>query len=176
MQPDLNLAPPSLIACTLDSSSLNVATTTLKVVSKDRLVATRTRHWKLARRDGQYSTQGEQALKYLAAMWTILPERAAPQAQRAQSAEAAPNSKPLDDTHIIYATRSGLNIGNGDKGRGAPRTSRWSVRGHWRNQWLPSTEEHRRIWIDEHTAGALELEVTKHDRVYVVVPRTSGHS
>jgi hypothetical protein len=30
---------------------------------------------------------------------------------------------------------------------------RWVVRGHWRNQWYASRNDHRPIWIDPHLAG-----------------------
>lgn len=30
---------------------------------------------------------------------------------------------------------------------------RWSVRGHWRNQWYPSRNEHRPVWINPHIKG-----------------------
>jgi hypothetical protein len=30
---------------------------------------------------------------------------------------------------------------------------RWTVRGHWRNQWYPSRHEHRPVWINPHIKG-----------------------
>ena len=30
---------------------------------------------------------------------------------------------------------------------------RWTVRGHWRNQWYPSRQEHRPVWINPHIKG-----------------------
>jgi hypothetical protein len=30
---------------------------------------------------------------------------------------------------------------------------RWTVRGHWRNQWYPSRQEHRPVWINAHVKG-----------------------
>jgi hypothetical protein len=30
---------------------------------------------------------------------------------------------------------------------------RWVVRGHWRNQWYPSRNDHRPIWISQYIAG-----------------------
>jgi hypothetical protein len=30
---------------------------------------------------------------------------------------------------------------------------RWTVRGHWRNQWYPSRGEHRPVWINPHIKG-----------------------
>lgn len=32
-------------------------------------------------------------------------------------------------------------------------THRWVVRGHWRNQWFPSTKTHRQIWIHDFIKG-----------------------
>jgi hypothetical protein len=30
---------------------------------------------------------------------------------------------------------------------------RWVVRGYWRNQWYPSRQEHRPVWINPHIKG-----------------------
>lgn len=49
----------------------------------------------------------------------------------------------------------------------SPRSARWNVRGHWRNQWYPSENGHRRVWIAEHEAGASGVAVRSRDVVYV---------
>lgn len=53
-------------------------------------------------------------------------------------------------------------------------TKKWSVSGHWRNQWYPERNEHQRIWIEEHTAGVAEGDVVQRARVYVVVPEAKA--
>lgn len=41
----------------------------------------------------------------------------------------------------------------GDGGSSIAYHSRWAVRGHWRNHWFSSTQEHRLLWIDPHLKG-----------------------
>ncbi|CRK57621.1 hypothetical protein [Alloactinosynnema sp. L-07] len=55
-----------------------------------------------------------------------------------------------------------------------PRTTgreyrhRWIVRGHWRNQWYPSRNDHRPIWIDPHLAGPADMPLLGGERVNVL--------
>jgi hypothetical protein len=39
------------------------------------------------------------------------------------------------------------------EGEGRIYRHRWYVRGHWRNQWYPSRDEHRPIWIPSYIKG-----------------------
>jgi hypothetical protein len=45
---------------------------------------------------------------------------------------------------------------------------RWIVRGHWRNQWYPSRNDHRPIWIDPHVAGPEDKPLLGGERVNVL--------
>jgi hypothetical protein len=45
---------------------------------------------------------------------------------------------------------------------------RWVVRGHWRNQWYPSRNDHRPIWIDPHVAGPEDKPLLGGERVNVL--------
>lgn len=45
---------------------------------------------------------------------------------------------------------------------------RWIVRGHWRNQWYPSRNDHRPIWIDPHLAGPEDKPLLGGERVNVL--------
>lgn len=40
-----------------------------------------------------------------------------------------------------------------DAGTGRTYQHRWLVRGHWRNAWYPSRQDHRPVWIDLHFKG-----------------------
>lgn len=55
-------------------------------------------------------------------------------------------------------------------GRGATREyrHRWIVRGHWRNQYYPSRNDHRPIWIDPHLAGPEDKPLLGGERVNVL--------
>jgi hypothetical protein len=45
---------------------------------------------------------------------------------------------------------------------------RWIVRGHWRNQYYPSRDDHRPIWIDPHLAGPEDKPLLGGERVNVL--------
>jgi hypothetical protein len=45
---------------------------------------------------------------------------------------------------------------------------RWVVTGHWRNQWYPSQQRHRPIWIAPHLAGPDDAPLLGGDRVHVL--------
>nr|WP_205802288.1 translation initiation factor IF-2 N-terminal domain-containing protein [Microbacterium sp. PI-1] len=74
----------------------------------------------------------------------------APQAATNESSGTTPRSRP--DVVLVYRP-----TGEGkSRGPATPRRSsdhRWTVRGHSRRQWHPSTKSHEVIWIDPHTAG-----------------------
>jgi hypothetical protein len=48
------------------------------------------------------------------------------------------------------------------------RTHQWTVRGHWRNQWRPSTQDHTRLWIEKHNAGPEDAPLIDRERVRVI--------
>jgi hypothetical protein len=45
---------------------------------------------------------------------------------------------------------------------------RWTVRGHWRNQWYPSRNEHRPVWINPHIKGPENAPLRTGDTVHVL--------
>lgn len=45
---------------------------------------------------------------------------------------------------------------------------RWVVRGHWRNQYYPSRDDHRPIWFDPHFAGPEDKPLLGGERVNVL--------
>lgn len=45
---------------------------------------------------------------------------------------------------------------------------RWTVRGHWRNQWHPSRDEHRPVWINPHVKGPQNAPLRTGDTVHVL--------
>ena len=66
-----------------------------------------------------------------------------------------------------------LSLRNPDHGRyeleaatGIKLRAHW-VRGHWRNQWYPSLEDHRTIWIDGFVKGDASLGTVTGPKVYV---------
>jgi len=47
-------------------------------------------------------------------------------------------------------------------------THRWPVRGFWRRQWYASLDEHRLIWINEHTRGPADAPMQERKSVHVI--------
>ncbi|MDE2103062.1 MAG: hypothetical protein KGL39_37805 [Patescibacteria group bacterium] len=45
---------------------------------------------------------------------------------------------------------------------------RWLVSGHWRNQWYPSFNGHRQIWIQPYVKGPEEMPLEPQRRVFSV--------
>lgn len=45
---------------------------------------------------------------------------------------------------------------------------RWTVRGHWRNQWYPSRSEHRPVWINSHIKGPDHAPLHTSETVHVL--------
>ncbi len=78
--------------------------------------------------------------------------------------------RDVSGTQLIYLHQR---TGQPERGAGSGvrRESQWMVRGHWREQWYPSAEDHKRIWIDQHAAGNTNGPVPERRRVYVIRPR-----
>jgi hypothetical protein len=53
-------------------------------------------------------------------------------------------------------------------GSGVDWKKRWIVHGFWRNQWYPSVEKHRQIWIDDYVKGPDDKPLVIKDPVYRV--------
>lgn len=53
---------------------------------------------------------------------------------------------------------------------------RWTVRGHWRNQWYPSRGEHRPVWINPHVKGPQDAPLRTGDTVHVLADDPEGGS
>lgn len=71
----------------------------------------------------------------------------------------------LPDTHVtvIDLRRSAT---RGDGHSEVEWSHRWLVRGHWRNQWYPSEETHRLIYINPFIKGPDGAPLLLRDKVY----------
>lgn len=58
--------------------------------------------------------------------------------------------------------------GSAGTGGGKEYSCRWRVAGHWRNQWYPTVEDHRPIWIMDHIKGPDDKPFRGGDRVKIV--------
>ncbi|TDC88125.1 hypothetical protein E1161_24325 [Saccharopolyspora aridisoli] len=54
------------------------------------------------------------------------------------------------------------------EGAGRNYQVRWTVRGHWRNQWYASREEHRPVWINPHVKGPADAPLRNGQTVHLV--------
>jgi hypothetical protein len=97
---------------------------------------------------------------------TTYPARAAQ--RRSQRAGVV---QPASPVRLVDITAGGVHRRQPDDAEGGEggRTYhvRWLVNGHWRNQWYPSREEHRPVWIDPHIKGPKEAPLQIRERVNV---------
>lgn len=154
---------------------MHIATTTLIVTTTGEGHATATHTLSSSHRRGAdgYSELGSLTMgRTLAALPKLVPVRIPSDGEATPRTGSAAVPVPSDETQVIYATRSALGLGSTEhEGSGSPRSTRWKVSGHWRDQWYPSVQDRKRIWINEHEAGAAEGELRQRERVYIVAPR-----
>lgn len=62
--------------------------------------------------------------------------------------------------------QAGRNIEPDEETEARAWTHRWVVTGHWRNQYYPSTHEHKPLWITEHIKGPDHLPIIVKDTVF----------
>lgn len=53
-------------------------------------------------------------------------------------------------------------------GEGTEWNHRWIVRGHWRNQWYPSTQVHRPKYVPSYVKGPEDKPLIVHDKIFSV--------
>lgn len=74
----------------------------------------------------------------------------------------------LSAGHVTVVRLRGSSQRQSGGAQGTKHSHRYPVRGHWRNQWYPSAEDHRPIWIDQHIRGPEGTEFIGGDRVTIV--------
>lgn len=124
--------------------------------------------------DDSYETAAadSQVAQLLKALWTISAQSIAqsetvavdrPSRRRAQRAGMLETG-----VRVITLRRTHRPVAEDQVVRRVEWTHRWVVRGHWRNQWLPSTKSHRLQYIVEHIKGPDDKPLMlKHDIVNV---------
>lgn len=130
------------------------------------------------RRDIDQFIGNADPFRRFAAAMNSMPSRTRREPDIAQRSER--ENRPVaggvpDDVSLIYVHKPEDSPAprTRESSSGLPARSaskKWSVSGHWRNQWYPGRKEHQRIWIEEHTSGAAEGDVIERPRVYVLVP------
>ncbi len=103
-----------------------------------------------------------QLARFLKALWTISAQRIATvshkRPDRATCRRANRAQLPTDGiVRVIQLRRPETPGPGGGTSNEVEWTHRWIVRGHWRNQYLPSRGMHREQWIDQHVKGPEDL-------------------
>jgi len=114
---------------------------------------------------------GQDVVAFLAAFLDVL---------EVQDLAGTDEERPADDGHLthdmrktpasvtVLYPRTTHALPNTSRKNLTERTHQWTVSGHWRNQWRPSTKDHTRLWIEEHRAGPEDAPLMNRDRVRVV--------
>ena len=99
---------------------------------------------------------------HFARFWTIMQTAAAPAShlprRQRRSLQRVTAKKPRSQPHmgnlwVVDIPRALPETSVKAESAGREHSYRYPVRGHWRNQWYPSIEGHKPIWIDEHARG-----------------------
>lgn len=119
----------------------------------------------------------EQAERALVVSWLLMGQTLASAEEVQPSKASVKYLRRLDpdllmSVRYVKLRRSGMVTR--DAGPGVPRQGpqyRWIVRGHWRNQWYPSRQANRPIWIDAHMKGPDGAPILDPDKLVNVLRR-----
>ena len=111
---------------------------------------------------------GRHDLPVIVAMWTLMQQPLASseriQPDRAASRRAARAGMPEQSISVIRLRR--VTSPHSAEPSARDYSVRWIVRGHWRNQYLPSRQTHRLQWITEHVKGPEDKPLKLTEKVY----------
>jgi hypothetical protein len=134
--------------------------------TSNRLILTHAQIWPFAKYEGEkIHTDIKNIQRPIAALWRLMSQTIsvatkayAPRAFRERWVRENLTPKPITVITLRRpkVTRDGVT-------REVEWSHRWLVEGHWRNQWYPSLEAHRQIWISPYIKGPedKELELRK---------------
>lgn len=100
--------------------------------------------------DGYWWVKVQSMFRLMMQHITTRDETMIPRASRRRWAKAAPDFTKTKVT--VVKLRRPKHKPTGEE-RDIEWTHRWIVGGHWRNQWFPSLEAHRQIWISDYVKG-----------------------
>lgn len=81
-------------------------------------------------------------------------------------AERANFEVPEDGIRVVTLRRFAPEAGESPDPAGVDWSHRWIVGGHWRQQWYPTLEDHRPVWIAPYVKGPEHAPLVVKDRVY----------
>ena len=73
---------------------------------------------------------------------------------------------PVPEVRVVKLRQPKHPHPEAEQGAGRTYTKRWVVRGHWRNQWYPSRNDHRPIYIPTHIKGPDGAQLIVSEKVY----------
>lgn len=94
-----------------------------------------------------------------------------PRAERRRTARAQLPDRPVRVVRLRGRQSEHDSTGMG----GREYRHRWIVRGHWRQQWYPTLDDHRPIWINAHAKGPDDAPLLGGERVTVVRGPQGGY-
>lgn len=114
----------------------------------------------------------ERSLIKLFAFWnlirqtavTVVEDQVPPRPERRRLLRSGFKTPPL--VRVVHLRGSRSSRGDGSAGPKDWR-HRWLVRGHWRQQWYPSLESHRPVWIAPHIKGPDDAPLLGGHKVYL---------
>jgi hypothetical protein len=121
--------------------------------------------------DGRILEGGMDIIRLLRAATALIRSPLASEERPGNQSRSAPRKRTEDGIrriylrHPEYALYEAEELDAARRGR-SPIRAHW-VRGHWRNHWYPTTEEHKTIWIMPHVKGASEVGAVQGDRLLI---------
>lgn len=95
----------------------------------------------------------------LASDTAVMPPRAVRRREQRAGREPSP---------VRVIALPGVRAASGEGSGGRDWRHRWVVRGHWRQQWYPSIQDHRPVWIAPHLKGPEDAPLLGGQKVYAV--------
>lgn len=113
--------------------------------------------------------------KWLKAFWLFVQQRLLVESRERPDRKTAKRlaklpELPTEDVRVIQLRRQAFS-GGGSDGEAMPVdwSHRWIVGGHWRKQYLPSTNDHRLTWIAPYVKGPDDKPLVVKKNVFSVV-------
>lgn len=115
----------------------------------------------------------EEPHRAVATLWVLLRQRVAVLSSAGPASRGAgrrlsrslPERDP-NSINVVTLRRPKVQENGDGPGRHVEWSHRWLVDGHWRQQWYPSIEDHRPVWIAPHVKGPDSKPLVTKDKVY----------
>lgn len=129
-------------------------------------------HWKYGEPLPEKTEARDEMARLLIAFWLLSQQRIAQAHVRQidrharRRAVRANFEVPEDGIRVVTLRRLAPEPGAQAEPAEVDWSHRWIVGGHWRQQWYPSVEDHRPVWIAPHVKGPEDKPLVLKDRVY----------